>query len=219
MRRTLPLLISLLMLLSISGISQNVFNPSDPVVRHSPTQPLGSATNPDPNKMGIQKWVSTITNGISTGNGAWDASSYKAYFAKLTTTKGIAFRIKFPRSYNNPDSAGKKYPMMLFFHGAGESGCNTNGGVYNNEKQLALGGNSYRLKVDKNQFDGFLLYPQMVPSDGTCWGNWGTNVSIYYSTIAGLLDTLVKYVRVDENKVVANGLSAGGTASWKMAEF
>lgn len=219
MRPTLPLLTTLLMVLCVSATGQNVFNPADPIVRHSKTQPLGSAANPDPNKMGLQKWVSTITNGISTGNGAWDASSYKAYFAKLTSTKGIAFRLKFPRSYNNPDSAGKKYPMMLFFHGAGESGCNTNGGVYNNEKQLALGGNSYRLKVDRNQFDGFLLYPQMVPTDGSCWGNWGTNVSVYYSTIASLLDSMAKYIRVDENKVVANGLSAGGTASWKMAEF
>ncbi len=219
MRSILLLVATTLGLLTASVKGQNVFNPADPIVRWNSSQPLGSATNPDPNKMGLQKWVSVITNGISTGNGAWDASSYKAYFAKLTSSKGIAFRIKFPRSYNNPDSAGKKYPMMLFFHGAGESGCPTNGGVYNNEKQLALGGNTFRVRVDKNQFDGFLLYPQMVPSDGTCWGNWGTNINTYYQTIANLIDSLVKYVRVDDSRVVVDGLSAGGSASWKMAEF
>lgn len=35
----------------------------------------------------------------------------------------MPFRLKFPYSYTNPDSAAKRYSMMLFWHGAGEPGC------------------------------------------------------------------------------------------------
>ena len=69
----------------------------------------------------------------------------------------MAFRLKFPYSYGNPDNAGKKYPINLFLHGGGEVGCSSNGGIYNNEKQLRLGGKLFLDHVLKNEFDGFLL--------------------------------------------------------------
>lgn len=213
MRIILPLTTALL--LSLSVFAQNVFDPTDPIVRWNKSQALGTATNPDPAKAGLQKWVSVATNGVSAGTSSWDASTFKAYYAKIGT-KGFAFRLKYPRSYRNPDSVNKKYPVMLFFHGAGESGCPSNGGVYNNEKQLALGANYFRQKVDDNSFDGFLLYPQMVPSDGTCWGSWGSG---YFSGILNLLDSMAKYVRADEDRVVVDGLSAGGFANWKISEL
>src|SRR5687767_13089027 len=142
-------------------LSQNVFNPSDPIVRYNATAALGTAQKPDPAIRGLQKWVSTATNGISTGSGSIDVSSFKQYFLNLNGTP-MAFRLKFPRSYSMPDSVNKKYPVMLFLHGAGEVGCASNNGVYNNEKQLYLGAGLFRDFVNSNLFDGFLLYPQMV---------------------------------------------------------
>src|SRR6187200_1289789 len=112
MRRNFLLLYVLLVFFTANG--QNVFNPSDPTVRYNSGSTLGSSTKPNPSKTGLQKWVSVSTNGISVGSGAWDATSYKAYFANLFG-KGLSFRVKFPRSFSNPDSAGKKYPVMLFF--------------------------------------------------------------------------------------------------------
>jgi len=216
MRRNLLFL--LCVILSVAARSQNVFNPADPIVRYNSSSVLGSSSNPNPTKAGLQKWVSVSSNGISQGTGAWDASSFKAYFANVFG-KGLSFRVKFPRSYTNPDSAGKKYPVMLFFHGAGEAGCPSNGGVYNNEKQLLHGGQMFRDRVDKNQFDGFLVYPQMVPSDGTCWGIWGTSLSTNYKIIFAFLDSMNKYSRADVDRVFVDGLSAGGLAAWKVAEY
>src|SRR5688572_7333311 len=120
------LLASAGLLIICSAIGQNVFNPDDPTVRWNSTQPLGSSQNPNPATVGLQKWVSVATNGISSGSNSFDATSFKAYFIN---TNGIrmAFRLKYPRSYKNPDSVGKKYPVALFFHGAGEPGCSSNG--------------------------------------------------------------------------------------------
>ena len=98
--------------------AQNVFNPGDDIVRYDASQPLGSRQNPDPNAPGLQKWVSTATIGVSTGTDTFDASSFKQYFLNVNGAK-MAFRLKFPFSYNNPDSAGKKYPINLFLHGGG----------------------------------------------------------------------------------------------------
>jgi len=196
--------------------AQNIFNPADPIVRWKSTDPLGSSTNPNPNIGGLQKWVSVASNGISTGTGSWDVTSYKAYFINIGGSR-MCFRLKFPKSYSNPDSAGKKYPVMLFFHGAGEPGCTSNGGVYNNEAQLVHGGQYFRDAVDNNKFDGFLFYPQ-VDAGSTCSSTWGVApYSPWYNLVLNAIDSMVKYVRMDNDKVFVDGLSNGGATAWNMA--
>jgi pimeloyl-ACP methyl ester carboxylesterase len=198
--------------------AQNVFNPADPIVRYNSAAALGSSTNPNPTFGGLQKWVSVASNGISTGSGSYDVTSYKAYYINVGGA-GMSFRLKFPKSYTNPDSAGKKYPLMLFFHGAGEPGCNTNGGVYNNERQLTHGGKYFRDNVDNGKFDGFLFYPQ-VNSGASCSGNWGAPpYSYYFDLIVRALDSLTKYSRFDADKLFVDGLSNGGAAVWSMASY
>ena len=195
--------------------AQNVFNPADPIVRYSSSATYGSAQRPDTNRAGLQKWVSVPTSGISTGTTTWDASSFKAYYL-YTNGVRVPYRVKFPTSYTtNPT---KKYPVLIFLHGAGEVGCATNGGLYNNEKQLWLGGNLFRSRVDNGSFDGFLLYPQLVISNG-CWDSWGTTATSRLSNIISMLDSLGKYARLDIDRVVLNGLSGGGYGDWRFADI
>jgi predicted esterase len=201
---------------SLNSFSQNVFNPSDPTVRYDRTRPLGSAQNPNPAIRGLQKWVSTPTNGVSQGTDAYDASSFKAYFLNVNGTL-MPFRIKFPYSYSLPSGVGKKYPIMLFLHGAGEVGCPTNNGLYNNEKQLWLGGRLFMQRVDNNQFDGFLVYPQLV-NNTECWGAWGAAATAQLTILISMLDSLAKYARADIDRVMIDGLSGGGYGAWRMAD-
>lgn len=215
MKRALLLVTIGVIFCAASSPAQNVFNPNDPLVRYVGTDPLGSATHPDPSMPGLQKWVSTPTNGVSLGFGAYDASSYKAYYMNVNGLQ-LCFRLKFPRSYGNPDSSGKKYPIMLFMHGAGEPGCPSNNGVFNNEKQLVHGGQTFRDMVDQGQFDGFLFYPQ-AQADAGCWGSWGAApYSPYYNAIIQVVDSLAKYIRADVDKLLLTGLSDGGKADWYM---
>jgi fibronectin type 3 domain-containing protein len=215
MRRSLLVLLSLLTAL-LTIHAQNVFNPADPIVRYDANAALGSAQKPDPSIGGLQKWVSTPTNGVSIGSGSIDMSSFKQYFLNWNGTP-MAFRVKFPKSFTSADSISKKYPVMLFLHGAGEVGCPSNNGVYNNEKQLYLGGGLFRDFVDKNLFDGFLLYPQLVNADG-CWGSWGTTTTANLATVIAMIDSMAKYVRADIDRVLCNGLSGGGYGSWRIAD-
>jgi poly(3-hydroxybutyrate) depolymerase len=198
------------------SFSQNVFNPSDAIVRYSSGAPLGSSTHPDPNKKGLQKWVSTPTTGISTGTDQFNASSFKQYFLNYNGTTPLAFRIKFPKSYSTNPSA--HFPAMVFLHGAGEVGCSTNGGVYNNEKQLWLGGNLFMQRVDNGSFDGFLIYPQLVETQG-CWGVWGTTKTANFTAVVSMIDSLAKYARLDIDRIIVDGLSGGGYGAWRFADL
>jgi hypothetical protein len=194
--------------------AQNVFNPQDPIVDYNKNASLGSASRPNPDVPGLQKWVRTPVNGVTIGTDTFDNRSFKAYFINLNGAY-MAFRLKFPYSYNNPDSANKKYPIDLFLHGGGEVGCATNGGIYNNERPIWLGGELFRDRVNKNQFDGFLLYPQYVVSDG-CFAGWGSAPSQNFLAILAIVDSMVKYVRADNDRLLITGLSGGGYGAWRM---
>jgi predicted esterase/chitodextrinase len=210
------LLLATLGLLWLTTLSQNVFDPNDPQIRYSSSAALGSAQRPNPAILGLQKWVSTPQTGISTGSGAWDNSSYKAYFFNRGGMQ-VPFRVKFPRSYTNPDSINKVYPVALFFHGAGEFACPSNNGVYNNEKQLVHGARLFRDRVDNNSFDGFLVYPQSV-IQSSCWGDWGSPTSSKILAILQFVDSLAKYARADQDRLFLYGLSAGGKIAWNVMQ-
>jgi pimeloyl-ACP methyl ester carboxylesterase len=195
---------------------QNVFSPSDGIVRYNKNATFGSSTNPNPNKKGLQKWVSTPTTGISVGSGGFDASAYKQYFLNYNGSTPMAFRIKFPRTYSSNTTA--KFPAMVFLHGAGEVGCPTNGGVYNNEKQVWLGGKLFLDRVNSGEFDGFLIYPQLVNTT-ECWGAWGTTTSANFTAVVAMIDSLGKYARLDIDRILVDGLSGGGYGAWRIADL
>lgn len=200
---------TVLLLLIAAAHGQSVFNPNDTTARYNSLAPAGSRNNPNPARAGLQKWVSTATNGVST---SFDASPFKAFFINVGGVR-MPFRLKFPYSYQNPDSAAKRYPVMLFFHGAGEPGCPTNGGVFNNEKQLLHGGKLFMDRVNNNEFDGFLFYPQAVVNS-ECSNYWGTGWDV---AVLAALDSLVRYVRADIDRLFVNGLSDGGRTTWRFA--
>ncbi len=168
----------------------NVFSPTDPMVAYSSAQPSGSAQNPITVWQTIQKWV--VTSRFT-----WDGDQYKSYHFN-----GMSFRVKFPATYAHNVVDNKKYPVMVFFHGAGEPGS-----IYDNELQLLHGGEFFMNTVNSGQFDGYLIYPQ---------NQSGGFSSEHFQLIVQILDSMAKYVKLDVDRVIVDGLSAGGSAAFNI---
>ncbi|MCC6288582.1 MAG: fibronectin type III domain-containing protein [Chitinophagaceae bacterium] len=159
-----------------------VFSPNDPIVAYNPALP------PTQPVSGPGKWVRTSRM-------SWNTSSFKCYIYR-----GIAFRLKYPKTY--VPGNGKKYPLFLFYHGVGERGS-----IYDNEYQLYHGGQLHSQAVDNGVFDGYLLYPQC------------TNTVFTAAELAIILELIENYlipeIQVDPFRIIVDGLSGGGLATWR----
>lgn len=98
-----------------------------------------------------------------------------------------------PQGY---EQSKKKWPLMLFLHGSGESG-------HDLAKVKAHG--PPKIVETKPDFPFILVSPQ---SPGRGWNP---------ETLNGLLDEIIRTYRVDADRVYLTGLSMGGFGSWELA--
>ncbi|HEY0612358.1 MAG TPA: hypothetical protein VGD35_21940, partial [Chitinophaga sp.] len=136
----------------------------------------------------IGKWVRTQRV-------SWNSTGYKCYIYK-----GMQFRLHYPKNFNAADTS-KKYPIIIFWHGIGEKGSK-----YDNEYQLFHGGQVHDARIASGAYDGFLLYPQNQ------FGYWGNTQYDYVNELIN--NFFVPQLNVDPFRVMANGLSGGGAATW-----
>src|SRR6185312_14243901 len=175
------LLIGLSFLLLHSLRAQKMLDPTDTLVNYDSTHP---PVQPPYGKIG--KWVRTPSMD-------WNSIAYKAYIYK-----GSDFRLHFPQTYKPGD--GKKYPILVFYHGNGEIGS-----IYDNETTLRNGGLLFHKMEVQKIFDGYIIIMQNQ------YG-WGTT---QFNNIDNLIDTLVQEYGGDPYRVIQNGLSGGGQGIWE----
>jgi len=105
----------------------------------------------------------------------------------------VGYLLFLPESYGKDD---KKYPLILFLHGAGESG-----------KDLDKVKKHGPPKIVESKKD----FPFVVISPQSPGGGWNVD-----NLDALLADVLAKY-RVDPDHVYLTGLSMGGGGTWNLA--
>lgn len=191
----LLLLLPLMLLLGTNfsaNAQQSVLDPNDTVVNYDAYNPPAL-----PTAAGVMvKWVRTPLM-------SWNTLLWKPYFYSTGPGNGIAFRLLFPKSYaSNPN---KKYPMLIFFHGAGEISRNS---FYDNELQLVNCGQKIMSAVSNGSFDGFVLFPQTTSS------TWDKS----FSAIRGIVNYMALNNRLDKSWITVSGLSMGGTAAWNFSK-
>ncbi len=196
------LLLLTILTISVMAVAQDVMTPTDGDYIYNPAAPAGSQTNPTALGGVIQKWVHDPVQ--NPGRINFVQTAYKSYRWGITS-----YRLRFPNNYN----PANKYPIIIFLHGQGEASdianARNSGATINreNQDQLFWGAELFEQRINAGQWNGFLLFPQLMVDRNNAGGIWNSTT---ITPINNILDTLTKYNGMDPDRVVTMGLSAGG---------
>jgi predicted peptidase len=157
---------------------------------------------------------------VCTGSSAMaqDLSLYqKLYFTKGTDT--LPYRLLLPENYD----AAKKYPLILFLHGAGERGND-------NEMQLTHGAALFLRDSIRKNYPAFVIFPQCPQN--SYWSNVtrgavengedrflfqaGGEPTPAMALLQRLLKQFIKKYPVQKKQLYAGGLSMGGMGTFEI---
>jgi len=128
---------------------------------------------------------------------ALSAGQHPQEFEKtITKTIGCKYLLYLPEGYGQKN---KKWPMILFLHGAGERGSNL---------ELVKKHGPPKIVEQKKDF-GFIVVSPQCPNDG--W--WTDKVEV----LINLVDEIAGKYNVDQERIYLTGLSMGGYGTWAMA--
>ncbi len=142
---------------------------------------------------------------------------YEARTLELATPDGTQ---AYPYRLLKPEKIepGKKYPVVLFLHGAGERGND-------NKAQLAYLPEWLASAENRAKYPCFVIAPQCP--NGKKWSDvdWASKGPIEQVELTGsmkaavaMLDELLKTEPIDKQRIYLTGLSMGGYGSWDLAE-
>lgn len=122
--------------------------------------------------------------------------------------------------YLEPESRSKnrKYPLVIFLHGAGERGSD-------NEIQLMHGSQMFLNPVNRSKYPAFVLFPQ-CPRDGY-WAysqrpaslmniKAETEMPPLFKAVKELIDSYLARPEVDKRRVYIIGLSMGAMGTYDL---
>lgn len=102
---------------------------------------------------------------------------------------------------------GKKYPMIIFLHGAGERGRD-------NEINLKYITDLFLNPENREKFPAFIVVPQCPAGQWWAPQSWTGPQSSPADLVIRLMDELIKKKKIDINRVYLMGLSMGGNGTW-----
>lgn len=148
---------------------------------------------------------------------AQDLSLYEKREYKTADGNTLLYRLLYPKNYDKT----KKYPVILFLHGAGERGND-------NEKQLTHGAKLFLNEQNREQYPAFVIMPQCpqesfwssVQADRTKQpmtftfdykrpSNWPLEAAL------DVVQQLTQQESVDPRRLYIMGLSMGGMGTFE----
>ena len=127
----------------------------------------------------------------------------------------LPYRLLYPQTIDST----RKYPLVVFLHGAGSRGND-------NESQLWIGGRFFLRPENREKYPAIVLFPQcpatevwadfrneINPASGIAskWEFPFTNQPTFPAAVLiKLLDSLAKLTFVDQSRIYIGGLSQGG---------
>jgi predicted esterase len=132
---------------------------------------------------------------------AWDPNDFLAgTYTEPGTGLNLPYRLLEPAGYD----PAQKYPLVLFLHGAGESGTDNLAQVNSNIDNLVT-----HLKMP--EYGCFLLAPQT----NSGWASYSQNPSNAMRMTLSVIDQVANEYNVDLSRIYVTGLSMGGYGTWE----
>ncbi|MDB5106340.1 MAG: Phospholipase/Carboxylesterase [Fibrobacteres bacterium] len=141
-----------------------------------------------------------------------EVSAFEARWWKVNPSKSIPFRLFLPKNR----VPGKKYPVMLALHGAGERGTD-------NSSQLNNGFSNFWADDSIQKADPcFVVVPQCPLNEQwvICpppWDNYDftkSPITDNLKAVMAILDSLEREFPIDEDREYVSGMSMGGQGTW-----
>ena len=126
----------------------------------------------------------------------------------------LPYRLLLPKNFDND----KKYPLIIFLHGAGERGND-------NELQLVHGKDLFINMNKNNTFPSIVVFPQC--SKNSYWANVSRiNNSFSFlgdptenkslKLVEGMINELQSDFKINSNQIYVGGLSMGGMGTFEL---
>ena len=148
--------------------------------------------------------------GLLAQNETYQAATY------LQKEESLPYRLLLPEDYD----IKKKYPLLVFLHGAGERGND-------NELQLTHGSDQFLTPAFRKQYSAIIVFPQ-CPKDAY----WATILSrevplkFSYSKrpkknptldlVEGMLKEVLSNYAIDQSRIYVGGLSMGAMGTFEL---
>jgi predicted esterase len=171
----------------------------------------------EPAKFVSSRDVRLITNNESRQSGGgyvaepkivdcFAAMEYK-YTGGRFKDQPIRFRLRMPHEIK----PNKKYPLIVWFHGQGESGND-------NTRQLSHLQKTMEFFAGSNQRDFFMLATQ-CPKDNNRWerslSKDDNKGDAPFTITSEILEAIIQEFPIDVNRISVTGISSGGSAAWE----
>jgi predicted peptidase len=138
--------------------------------------------------------LAVITGAMTTTKAQDNVQAVKTFTTRLSKDVGLNYLLFLPEGCKV--GGEKRWPLMLFLHGAGERGTSI--------WKVAVHGPP-KIVPKKADFPFILVSPQCP--DGACWAD---------DAVLALLDDCIARLPVDTHRVYLTGLSMGGFGTWSL---
>ncbi len=166
----------------------------------------------------MKKLFACLIIAISTSAISQDLSLYQKKEYHHSEGKVLPYRILYPENYDK----NKKYPLVLFLHGAGERGSD-------NEKQLVHGAKLFLKEENRKNYPAIVLFPQCPENSSwrsvntdrkktppTFEFNYDNTITWPLAAVQMLVNQLLKDEAIDKKRCYITGLSMGGKGTFEM---
>ncbi len=171
-----------------------------------------------PKRFALALLVLLALGGASRGQDAIVVDLYEAKSQTLAQPEGETFNLKYRLLSPAKIDDGRRYPVVLFLHGAGERGDD-------NEKQLLYLPSWLASVANREKYPCFVIAPQCPAGMAWSGGRSGGDASAPLSKITrpmeavvAILDDVIEHNAADPARIYLTGSSMGGYGSWDMAE-